>query len=131
MAGVTMVVGERMIIGERMVMDEPDVTTSNSWFNDVDDSSPASTNTITITGLQSGVGVTITLDNDNSSIIESIVIVSGAGSGSGTTAVTGVENGTVLRCDYFKIGGTQVGTSTVRNATDGNTIVNTHSVILT
>lgn len=129
MPGHRLIVGERLIIGERLIQGGiPDVAPSNAWFSAVSGGGgTGSTGTVTIAGLDSGVSIVITADNDNATIVEDIVVNNVS---QGTSAT--VQNGDQVRIDYITFGsGSQVGSTVVRNQTDANDLLNTHSVSLT
>lgn len=125
-----LVVSERLIVSERVITTVPDVTPDNTWFNNVSGSGATSTNTVTISGLSTGVSIELSVDISNSNIIESWEVVSGAGSALGST-VTGVQNGTQLQINSFAISPPQSGTATVTNTTDGGAFLDNFTVTIT
>lgn len=129
MAGSRLIVPERLVISERLTQGGvPDVIPSNGWFgNTSGGAGSTSTNTVVIAGLDSGVSITITAYNDNAQIIEEIIVNSVS---QGNSAV--VDNGDSVYINYSVFGsGTITGTTTVRNASNGNALLNTHTVSIT
>jgi hypothetical protein len=111
-----------------------DVTPSNtSWWNDISGGFSGTTNTITITGINTTITLNVTFTEDRDNYILSALV---NGSVAGSSNSPGNYNFTVDNGDTIQFSATVTGdetrdsVATVRNVSDSNTVLDTFGIDL-